>query len=114
MSGKMYTCGVPKEHCNGAHVATSAGTREIENLYKAHVSPSQAFNCRARYLTHVLGYERIGQREFSPPDGGPVLVLSKKIRFGGKLRKGKGARGDGSASRVMPDRPHVGGLIAGY
>jgi len=32
-----------------------------------------------------------------PPDGGPILVLSKKSKFGGRMRKGK-------AGRVMPER----------
>jgi len=39
------------------------------------------------------------------------LVLTKKIRFGGVLRKGKG--GEYGAGRVMPDK-HPGGLIASY
>jgi len=111
MSARMYTCGVPAIHCCGASVKTSFGVRVIESTRKAHNSPTEAFKCRARWLVKVEGYTRIGSREFSPPDGGPVLVLTKKIRFGGALRKGKG--GEYGAGRVMPDK-HPGGLIASY
>jgi len=80
-------------------------------VLKAHNSAPEAFKCHARYLIKVLGYEQVGSREFRPPDGGPILVLTKKCRFGGVLRKGKGS-GEGG-NRVMPRR-RLGGFIASY
>lgn len=45
------------------------------------------------------GYTQISQREFEPPDGGPVRVLSKKSHYGERLRLGK------EGGRHMPDGP---------
>jgi len=42
------------------------------------------------------GYHQIGMREFSPPDGGPVRVLTRPSHFGGRLRMGK------EGSRMQP------------
>lgn len=111
---RMYTCGVPTINCNGSGITTSFGIRSI---LKAHNSSVEAFKCRARYLITVLGYTKegptgpLGAREFCPPDGGPILVLTKKCRFGGMLRKGKG--GETGSSRVMP-RKGLGGMISSY
>jgi len=52
-----------------------------------------------RYLINVEGYEQIGPREFQK-DGHPVRVLTKKMRFGGRLRPGK-------AGRVMMEGVHA-------
>ena len=101
---RFYTCGVPKEHCNGAHIAMNARMGGPSGM-KAHGSPEEAFRCKARYLKKVLGYKQIGGREFAPPDGGPVMVLTKKSRFGGVIRAGKG--GDtGKPTRYMPEDPN--------
>jgi hypothetical protein len=108
MSNRMFTCGVPGEHCSGATVQTSAGIRG--DVVYAHNTHEEAFKCRARYLVRVWGYQRVGQREFRPPDGGPILVLTKKSRFGGELRKGKAVKDSG---RVLP-RMAPGGLVALY
>jgi hypothetical protein len=100
-----YVCGVPAAHCTGGKVTTD---QQI-NSGKAHTTPSDAFNCMARYLVQVLGYKRVGGREFDPQDGGPIRVLTKKSRYGGKMKLGK-------EGRYMPDeRRHGGnrGLIAG-
>lgn len=48
------------------------------------------------------GYIPVGAREFLTPGGGPVLVLSKKSKFGGRLRNGK------LGERLMPKR---GGIV---
>jgi len=111
---RMHTCGVPAIYCNGSPVTTSFGIRGVT---KAHNSTKEAFKCRARYLVKVLGYTKVGPtgplgaREFCPPDGGPILVLTKKCRFGGELRRGKGS--EQGASRVMPRRG-LGGMISSY
>lgn len=77
-------CGVPKDQCQGAGYQTDQhlGTN------KAHANSTEAFKCYAHYLVTYEGYTRIGSREFRK-DGHPVLVLTKKSRFGGRLRMGK-------------------------
>lgn len=105
MSRKIRVlCGVPKEHCTGGHLQTD----QTFNTGKAHSGHSEAFACMARYLVFVLGYKRVGGREFAPSDGGPILVLTKKMRYGGLLVSGK-------EGRFMPERRRVGnrGVIAG-
>jgi len=90
----------------------SAGIRYLEGVIKVHHTSAEAFRCRARWLVKVQGWEQIGSREFRK-DGEPVLVLSKKCRFGGVLRSGKTGGEGTSMGRVMPsDRP--GGIIAVY
>lgn len=110
MPGSAFLCGVPFEYCEGGMKACSGGIRDSRhygtNAVKAHGSRSSARLCYVHYITRALGYIRVGGREFRPPDGGPILVLTKAIRFGGRLRKGK-------QDRVMPDDPHTGGLIFG-
>ena len=86
-------CGVPAHHCTGGTLQTD----QQLGTTKVHSSHEEAFRCYSRYLTRVKGYKRIGPREFAPPDGGPVLVLTKKSRFGAHLRKGK-------EGRLMPKR----------
>lgn len=71
---------------------------------KAHASPMDAFNCHKRWLI-TRGFKQIGPREFRPPDGGPIEVLTKKSRFGARLRTGKG-------KRLMGHR-HTSGVIIG-
>lgn len=91
-------CGVPKEFCNGTHVISDQQYQSD----KAHVSHSDAFNCMVRYLTGVLNYTRVGARDFSPPDGGPVRTLTKKSHYGGLLIFGK------EQTRFMPEKRRVG------
>lgn len=88
-------CGVPKEHCQGGKLVTD----QKLSTNKCHSDRAGAFRCMAHYLTKVLGYTRIGAREFKPPPGsnGYVRVLSKKSRYGGKLRTGK------EHTRYMPE-----------
>lgn len=88
MSQLKHTCGVPKELCNGGTVLTN---KSLGGSIKAHGTSEEAFKCHKRYLLSQ-GYEQIGSRDFRPPDGGPILILSKKSKFGGKLRKGKADR----------------------
>lgn len=90
-------CGVPQEYCTGG----TLNTDQRLGTTKSHGSHEQAFKCMRHYLMEVLGYTQAGSREFRPPDGGPVRVLTKKIRFGGNLRAGKG-------DRFMPDGRDVG------
>ena len=109
-----YTCGVPREYCSGGLVsALSAGIRK--DIAKLHTSPPEAFNCYAHYLVTVCGYRQVGSREFSLGDGSPVRVLTKKSRFGGRLRSGKSGQGEHKhrTKRQMPSK-QTGGFIASY
>jgi len=102
-----YLCGVPFEHCMAPMKDCSASLRDRHyrtGALKAHSSRDESFRCCVHYLTKVLGYKRVGGREFSPPDGGPIRVLTKKIRFGGRLRGGK-------QERAMPSGIHTGGMV---
>ena len=91
-------CGVPVASCGGTGYVTK---QQISP--KAHGSRDEAFRCMRRHLI-AQGYVPIGPREFRPPDGGCILVLTKKSRFGGRLRTGKRAEGGTTTSRFMPDR----------
>lgn len=101
-------CGVPDYHCQGGILSTDQqlGTK------KAHGSHEDAFRCYARYLVKVLGFTRVGAREFQNPNNGPIRVLTKKSRFGTRLMAGKG--GD-KGSRYMPRLEEAGnrGVIVG-
>lgn len=97
-------CGVPDRFCEGATVTVNA---RMGDSLKAHGDHASAFLCKKRYLVNVLGYTQIGGREFRPPDGGPILVLTKKCRYGARMRKGKGG------GRYQPKDPHFAGTIVG-
>lgn len=83
-------CGVPDINCMGTWTAASNGIRH-GGQRKLHTSPEEAFKCYAKYLLSQ-GYKQIGPREFAPPDGGPIMLLSKKSKFGARCRGGKGDR----------------------
>lgn len=97
--GYKYFCGVPTDKCIGSLSQLSNGIRRNP---KTHSSPEQAFKCYAKYLL-TQGYIQVGPREFASPNDGPILVLTKKSRFGARLRGGKGAR-------YMPEKM-LGGTI---
>lgn len=109
--GYRYTCGVPKSHCGGSNVATSAGLSSTSQS-RAHGSPQEAFRCRSQYL-EAQGYTKLSSRTFQPPPhiGGGVLVLTKPSRFGGKMRGGKGSRYMPNATRSTGRR---GGNVVSY
>lgn len=98
-------CGVPQEKCTGSIVQT---TRGLKSAIKMHGTPPEAFKCYSNYLIG-LGYKQMGPREFylpgaTPELDGPVVVLTKKIRFGCTMRGGKG-------SRQMSRRDALGGVV---
>lgn len=105
---RKYTCGVPKEQCKGSFTDLNSGTRNL--IVKTHVSPEEAFKCHKNWLLSQ-GYTQVGNREFSPPNNGPIRVLSKKTHFGGVLRFGKNEKRIGR--RVMP-KDFTGGMITVY
>ena len=91
-------CGTPEQYCTGGHITTD----QQLNSRKAHVSHSDAFKCHARYLVRVLGFTRLGAREFVNPENGYVRVLTKQSRFGGLMVSGK-------EGRHMPEKRRRGG-----
>jgi hypothetical protein len=96
-----HACGVPDQYCQGSYTGASSGLKKSKKL---HGSPLEAFNCYANYLIKVEGCKQIGPREFARPNGGPIVVLTKKQRFGSRLRGGK-------ADRQMPGGRTPGGHI---
>lgn len=94
-----YSCGVPQEYCIGGLAQVSSG---LKKSGKTHGSPKEAFGCYAKWLLRQ-GYKQVGPREFCKDDG-PILVLTKKSRFGARLRGGKG-------DRQMPSCQATGGHI---
>ncbi len=95
-----YLCGTPVDNCGGSIGKLSAGLAK-GRAQKVHNSSEQAFNCHARYLVSE-GFEKLSSREFRNPDGSGIRVLTKKSRFGAKLRSGK-------AGSNLPNRPRTGG-----
>lgn len=96
-----WLCQTPTGYCKGSKtiVAPAMAGR------LSHASAEEAFRCYVAYLLSQ-GYKRVGSREFAPPDGGPVLVLTKKSRYGARLRGGK-------EGRVMAGGPFNDGVIIG-
>jgi len=104
-----FICGVPSHECSGA---PSMVNKSLPTDTKTHGSSLEAFRCYKQWLLRQ-GYTPVGNREFAAPNGGPVVVLTKKCRFGGRVRLGKGA-GTGTAKRWVPRVPGheaKGGLI---
>lgn len=107
-SNNKFMCGVPQSSCTGGVLKSSQGIRGL----RAHGSSEEAFKCKARHLI-ASGYTRVGQREFQAPNNGAIEVLTKKIRYGGRLRRGKSEPQKGTtASRHMP-HTRTGGLVIG-
>jgi len=81
-----YRCGTPSIHCVG-----NKGLQAPALAEKCHGARDEAYKCYRNYLIKVEGYTQIGSREFRK-EGHPVRVLTKKIRFGARLRPGKEGR----------------------
>lgn len=84
--GYIYLCGTPELECVGGKITRVCNS--YRGSKKGHASRDEAFKCYSKYLIRN-GWTRIGSREFAGPNGGPVRVLTKKTRFGGRLRQGK-------------------------
>ncbi len=97
-----FLCGTPAAACGASLVKLNHGLdgRGI----KAHGTREQAYDCQRRYLLSQ-GYKQVGSNAFAAPDEGPILVLSKKSRYGGKLRMGK------EGTRNQPDGRPSSGII---
>ncbi len=87
MAQMAVYCLTPKGHCIGSMRKVADGL----GLRLSHGSHEDAFRCYRRYLLGQ-GYTQLGPREFAAPDNGPIMVLTKRSRFGARLRKGKEGR----------------------
>lgn len=99
---RIVKCPTPKDKCTGGTYPFLPG---LGGSIRAHSSSDEAFRCYRRYLVKFEGYEPIGPREFRPPDGGPILVLAKRSRFGTAMRLGK-------EGRHMPRERHGGYIVS--
>jgi len=99
----IVLCGVPSLYCTGGRISVNAFLRS--HITKGHGSASEAFKCYANYLKNEKGYVQVGPREFQLDEESPVLVLTKKTRFGERLRWGK------NQDRWMPKMPGCGAVI---
>lgn len=109
-----WLCNTPTDKCMGSTRALNAGLRGASK--KAHSSPEAAYDCYKRYLISTLGYSFVGNHSFSPPNNdGPILVITKRSRYGGHLRPGK-TEGGAAAKRSNPKarkKNNRGGIIVG-
>jgi hypothetical protein len=81
----VWACGVPPSDCSGGSGKLSCF---ITGKAKTHVTSEEAFACRKRFLQR-RGFEQIGPREFRDVKAGGILILTKRSRFGCRLRPGK-------------------------
>ncbi len=100
---KQYICGTPTEYCCGGLAKPAPALQKT--VHKSHTTPEDCFACYSTYLVDVLKYVPVGGREFAPPDGGPIRVLTKKSRFGARLRGGK-------EERMMPQQFLSGSVLS--
>lgn len=96
-----HACGVPMEYCTGSNTSVSNGLKKSS---KIHSSPEDAHKCYGRYLIKE-GYKQVGSREYENPKTGYITVLTKKSKFGARLRGGK-------ADRFMPEKMCGGHIIS--
>jgi hypothetical protein len=100
-----YACGVPAEKCSGSLCKLNNGMRPMQ----AHQSSESAFNCHKEFLLKQ-GYTIVDSRAFAPPNGGPIQVLTKKSRFGVRLRNGK----EGTRNMAKKMFGNRGGVVASF
>ena len=103
---RKYLCGVNKADCTGDFTMLNSG---MGKSMKTHISSEDAFKCYSKWLIRQ-GYTRIGNREFFK-EGNPILVLTKKCRFGGILRRGKNVDNVGKSFNPKNGHSCKSGLI---
>lgn len=90
----IVACPTPHEHCSGGKMATNQSLQSASIRF--HQTHRDAYNCYRRYLIRVRECEDMGNREFRCPDSEWRIFLTKKSRFGERVRLGK------EGSRWMP------------
>jgi hypothetical protein len=91
-------CPVPMASCSGAVLDAGNCAKRV----KYHQTHDEVLNCEGRHLV-AQGYTRLSRKEYRPPNGGEILLLSRKP--GARVRKGK-------QGRSMGDFHENGGLVA--
>jgi len=79
------------DSCGGAIVVAGVG----KGRSKYHKTPIEIHRCFARYMK-AQGYEQLSRREYLSPNGGPIILISKKpgtpvVSGKSKERAGSGA-----------------------
>jgi hypothetical protein len=96
---RRHLCGTPAEACTG-----TLSTVDKEGV-GTHATAEQAFACHRQYLI-ARGFVPVGPRELRDPTDGFVRVLTKKIRFGAPVRRGKGPEGGSAVGNRLADMDH--------
>jgi len=92
--GTLVLCGVPGRSCKGSKRKVSQG---MGKFVMSHADSKEAFNCKVDFLLSQGYKRREGYiRDFIPPDGGHILMLTKQSKFGAFMRNGK------ESARSMP------------
>lgn len=92
----IHLCGTPAENCTGKLALLSNGLKS--KGLKSHQTTTEAFNCCKKHLLS-MGWVQVDSRAFQPPEGGPARILTKKSRFGGRMRPGKEGTRNNPAGR---------------
>lgn len=69
-AGMMFVCGTPAKCCTG-----KTNPKDGNSF---HGTQDQVRACVVNYYVNTLGYTKISPRELQAPNGGPILVLSKR------------------------------------
>ncbi|HEY7115777.1 MAG TPA: hypothetical protein VH475_04270 [Tepidisphaeraceae bacterium] len=93
---RKHLCGTPAEGCTG-----TLCTVDKEGI-RTHATALEAFECHRQYLIS-RGFVPVGTRELVDPADGCVRVLTKKIRFGASVRRGKGTDGGSAVGNRLAD-----------
>lgn len=93
---RRHICGTPAEGCTG--------TRSVVDKegVGTHATAEEAFACYRQYLIGQ-GFRPVGTRELVDPSDGYVRVLTKKIRFGAPVRRGKGPESGSAIGNRLAD-----------
>jgi hypothetical protein len=97
---RKHICGTPAEACTG-----TLCTVDKEGI-RTHATAAEAFECHRQHLIR-LGFVPVGTRELVDPGDGCVRVLTKKIRFGASVRRGKGPESGSAIGNRLADMDHA-------
>lgn len=93
---RRHICGTPRESCTGC-VSTVD-----KDIIGTHSTAHEAFECHRQFLI-ATGFVPVGSRELIDPADGYIRVLTKKIRFGASVRRGKGSDSGSAVGNRLAD-----------
>ncbi|HYE19447.1 MAG TPA: hypothetical protein VEA69_13435 [Tepidisphaeraceae bacterium] len=93
---RRHICGTPADHCSGSNTCVD------KDWVRTHSTAEEAFECHQRHLLRS-GFVQIGPRELIDPTDGYVRVLTRKMRFGASVRRGKGAESGSAVGNRLAD-----------